>query len=474
MTNECPTLICWHSERAGVDVLTSSIKSLKNRRIIIRRIIYLVQNANPPELPADLMRIIEVILLSLDDPTNHEEVYREVQTRVLPRINVQKHLHINVSPGTPAMHSVWLILHAGGRFPGDTRLWSSQYNPETKRHRIAPVRFPVNTYLAEIRRFSSIVAHAATYEPEPKSPARKNSFERLKRYAQVSAFPLLILGEKGVGKTRLVESFVKTIKQKKVVSLACGGLTSELADSLLFGHRKGAFTGADEPRDGLLKHADGGILFLDEVQDLSKTVQRKLVRVFQDNRHRYRPLGSDEEISVDVELVCATNQTLSKLSQSLDPDLFDRISQLRVEIPPLRDCREDILPDWQQVWGELRQDDLIPKDAPVTDTLMVTLRHSDFHGNLRDLQRLAALIMAWWSPDDLPRTIETSISEWERDDFNQISGDKLPLGTGSRSARIKWFKKQLACWAKDRFTTWKAAAKALECDEKTLRQDVNI
>ncbi|NVZ67150.1 sigma 54-interacting transcriptional regulator, partial [Pseudomonas gingeri] len=123
------------------------------------------------------------------------------------------------------------------------------------------------------------------------------------RYARVTGAPLLILGERGTGKSRLVETQVATLKQRpnKVVTLACGGLESTLAESLLFGHVKGAFTGAAQERKGLLAQATGGILFLDEIQDLPRPVQRQLVRVFQDRQRRYRPIGSDKEISVDFE-----------------------------------------------------------------------------------------------------------------------------------------------------------------------------
>lgn len=95
------------------------------------------------------------------------------------------------------------------------------------------------------------------------------------------------------------------------------------------------------------------ILFLDEVQDLPRTVQRKLVRVLQDRHRRYSPVGSDEERVSDFEVVCASNRSLSELQGLLDADLFDRLSHLVVTIPPLRDCRDDLLGDWREVWREL-------------------------------------------------------------------------------------------------------------------------
>ena len=226
----------------------------------------------------------------------------------------------------------------------------------------------------------------AVYEPQARSPARLAAFERLARYARVAGTPLLVLGERGTGKTRIVETLVATLKRRRqVVTVPCGGLDSSLAESLLFGHRRGAFTGAAGDRAGLLAEADGGILCLDEVQDLPKPAQRKLVRVFQDCRRRFRPLGSDEEQSVDVELVCASNLDAADLRTRLDPDLYDRISHRAVEIPPLHECREDVADDWRRVWRELRRQDSLPPDAPWTPSLERALARHELPGNLRDL-----------------------------------------------------------------------------------------
>ena len=161
-------------------------------------------------------------------------------------------LHINVSPGTPAMHAVWLILHSGGSFPPGTRLWSSQYDRESERTWIEEVDFEISTYLSEIRELQRSAPDTAAYDPEAKSAARREALLKLNRYARVPGAPLLILGERGTGKTRLIESFIPPLKGRdNVVSLACGGLDSSLAESLLFGHSKGAFTGANKERAGL-------------------------------------------------------------------------------------------------------------------------------------------------------------------------------------------------------------------------------
>ena len=475
MTNRSSLLVCWHSERAGFDVLERALSALRNRRVEVGAVLYLVQSGREPGASPDLGGVaLESLALPLDDPTRHAEVYAAVRDRVVPRLNGQGEVHVNVSPGTPAMHAVWIVLHASGALPPGTLLWSSQFNPATKRSRIDQVDFPITTYLAEVRRLRRMDPDRAIYSPEARSPARRAALERLARYARVPGMPLLVLGERGTGKTRIVESLVAELKRRpgKVVTLACGGLDSSLADSLLFGHRKGAFTGAVGDRPGLLAEADGGILFLDEVQDLPKAAQRKLVRVFQDRSRRYRPLGGDTEVSVDVELVCASNLDDAVLRQRLDPDLYDRVSHLSVRIPPIRACREDLVDDWRAVWRELRQHDGLPDEAPWSARLASALANHDLPGNLRDLQRLAALVMAWWS-GDADESIGTALAEWDLRS-NDAGCESDDVFGNSRRERIRRFRRQLALRAKERYGTWREAAVELGCDEKTLRHDAAL
>ena len=369
------------------------------------------------------------------------------------------------------MHAVWVVLHAGGAFPEGTRLWSSQFNPATGRVRIDEVDFSVSTYLSEIRRLARVKPDEAVYEPEAKSEIRRAAFERLRRYATICGAPLLLLGERGTGKTRLVETFVAKLKQRKtVVTVPCGGLDSTLAESALFGHRKGAFTGAIADRSGFLKQADRGILFLDEVQDLPQVAQRKLVRTLQDRSRRFRPVGSDMETTADFELVCASNLTLDDLRQRLDQDFFDRLSHLTVTVPPLRDCREDLREDWQRVWAEMRTDARLKTDTAWSDDLQKALARSALPGNLRDLQRLALLIMAWSEGRASEEAIQSALSEWTAHTLESAAGENT-FGAGTRRDRVNWFCARLACWAQNHYGGWKAAAAALACDEKTLRTD---
>ena len=181
MTRRDGTLLCWHAERAGIEVLKHAVRALRNRRIEIGHVLYLVQSGRERAIPRRVESAsVEFVDMALDDPTHHTAIYEQVRARVLPRLRgISGDLHINVSPGTPAMHSVWLILHAGGALPEGTQLWSSQLSKETKRTRIDPVDFPVTTYLAEIHHYARVEPDLAVYEPEARSSARHAAFDGL-------------------------------------------------------------------------------------------------------------------------------------------------------------------------------------------------------------------------------------------------------------------------------------------------------
>ncbi|PTP36328.1 AAA family ATPase [Vibrio splendidus] len=466
-------LLCWQSVRAGNDVLINAVKKLESKLgTQIDRVMLLQQDKTPSFIADGLNRRIQTEIIELADPTDHAEVYQRVVEQVLPKVGSVVNLHINTSPGTPAMHSVWLVLHAGGRFSPSTKLWSTQWNPKTSRTSLKPVNFNVSTYMSEIRHRSFSEPNLAIYEVEPASKKRKEAFEQLKRFTLIPNIPILVLGERGTGKTRLIETFVKATKQKEVVTVACGGLDSSVAESFIFGHKKGAFTGAISDREGILKFANGKVLFLDEVQDLPQIVQRKLVRVLQDHQHCYRPVGADKEETSSFELVCASNKSFSELTEVLDADFLDRIATLKVIIPPLRDCRKDLEHDWQKVWYELNIGEGYPKVAPKNKEIEQVLQSDDLRGNMRDLQKLAVLIMAYWDTSDVNKCINTGLTCWKKD-RNSFVGHPIDDNASlTREEHVNRFKSDLANWAKNTHGTWEEAAEHLNCSEKTLRNDV--
>lgn len=457
------TLICWQSVNHGNDVLVNSLALLNNHRIAIKKAILLRQGSEKIDIHTDRDVKIEQIQVDIgDDPTQHQKIYQALCEQILPQIQSIQNLHINLSPGTPAMHAVWLILHAGGRLPNGTRLWSSQFNPQTERHSIREIDFPINTYLSEIAELKRQKPHWAIYNAVAQSPLRQKALADLKKFSQLSDIPLLICGENGIGKSRLVESLVKIIKQKEVITLACGILDEHNADGILFGKKN---------EMGLLEKANQNILFLDEVQDLPKSVQRKLLRVLQEKERKFRPIDDAEEKTVIFDVVCTSHKSSSELADILDKDFFDRISLLSVNFPPLRDCREDLLDDWQQVWKELRMPDF-PVKAPTSAQLTHFLNTSALSNNFRDLQKLACLTMAYWQENDIEASLNQALEVMDRGHNPIFASTGQMIVTGvTRLEMLNQFKKEIAINAKNRYGTWRKAAEALDCDEKTLRQD---
>ncbi|MFB3925139.1 MAG: sigma-54-dependent transcriptional regulator [Syntrophales bacterium] len=175
------------------------------------------------------------------------------------------------------------------------------------------------------------------------STKTKACFDLLAQAAAVDS-NVLITGETGTGKELFAKSIHRNGKRAKrnFVIVDCAALQENLADSILFGHEKGAFTGADRARDGLVRQADGGTLFLDEVGELPLTLQKNFLRVLQERK--FRPLGGAKDVESDFRLIAATNRDLNAMVKSgqFRSDLLYRLRSLHIEIPPLRERPEDI------------------------------------------------------------------------------------------------------------------------------------
>lgn len=451
------------------DALESLIKNLE-RNHEITQIFYLYQKEHVEKLEGvrPLSSVLNPIEIEVKNPTVHKDIYNIIKKQIIPRIEGAKNLVINVSSGTPAMHAVWLILYAAGAFPDGTRLVSSQRNPKTKETSCDDVDFPISTYLSELRKYEKENPNEPYYEPEANSKARQEALEKVRVYASIQGVPMLLLGERGIGKSRLVESYIASIKKKKVVTVACGTLDSTLVESAIFGHKRGAFTGATENRKGYLEVADGKILFLDEIQDLPRNVQRKLLRTLQDKEHHYRILGDTTEKKANVELVCASNLTEKDLRQKLDPDFYDRISFYKVVLPPLRECREDIFDDWKEVWKTVRLDSCLV-EAPMNDMLKNFLTTSNLPGNFRSLQTIAYQFIAWQGK----KTTKEILDDIFFDDCS--STNHFNIENFAEFQNLSWsdatrhFQHLLAEYACRKFETQSKAAKKLDCTTKTLQ-----
>jgi len=164
------------------------------------------------------------------------------------------------------------------------------------------------------------------------------------RQVAASEIPVLIMGESGTGKELVARAIHNSSRRRKsrLVTLNCAGLSESILEDELFGHVKGAFTGAGSDREGRFEHADGGTLFMDEIGDMPGAMQAKLLRVLE-NGEVVR-LGSNEPVKVDVRLISATNRNLDEMvaERQFREDLFFRIKGVTIQIPPLRERREDI------------------------------------------------------------------------------------------------------------------------------------
>jgi DNA-binding NtrC family response regulator len=164
------------------------------------------------------------------------------------------------------------------------------------------------------------------------------------RQVAASDIPVLIMGESGTGKELIARAIHYNSRRRKnrMVALNCAGLSESILEDELFGHIKGAFTGAQTEREGRFEHADGGTLFMDEIGDMPAAMQAKLLRVLE-NGEVVR-LGSNEPIEVDVRLISATNRILDEMvaEKQFREDLFFRIKGVTLSLPPLRERREDI------------------------------------------------------------------------------------------------------------------------------------
>jgi two-component system response regulator GlrR len=200
---------------------------------------------------------------------------------------------------------------------------------------------------------------------------------------------VLIYGESGTGKELLARSVHEQSRRSgnAFVDINCGALTESVLESELFGHKKGAFTGAVSNRRGLFEEASGGTLFLDEIGELTLSVQVRLLRVLQEEQ--VRPVGSSTSYQVDVRIVAATNRDLEKevAAGRFREDLYYRLNVVMVRVPPLRERRED-LPGLAQYLLERKCAEAGKAIEGFTGDAMERLLTSEWPGNIRELENV--------------------------------------------------------------------------------------
>ena len=288
--------------------------------------------------------------IDLRSPIDYASIYNEVSKHLkdlgLPRQDVELTLHL--SPGTPAMAAIWIML-AKTRFP-------AKLIQTSKEHGLESVDFPfdlASDFLPEFLQRSADRIERLAQGPTEGAPQFSKILhcsDSVRRQVQLARriaahdVPVLVLGETGTGKELFAEAICAASERagKPFVAVNCGAIAPELANSELFGHVKGAFTGAVVARKGHFQEAHGGTLFLDEVGDLPLETQVRLLRALQ--AKEVMPLGDSKAVKVDVRIIAATHRDLAAdvTTGRFREDLFHRLAVGILRLPPLRERDGDI------------------------------------------------------------------------------------------------------------------------------------
>lgn len=341
---------------------------------------------------------VHIFEINLTDPTNYQEIFKGLRVHLDRIIDsfASARFFVAVASGTPHMHACWVLLTASGEIPAHilhvrpphfvTRQHPLVTEVDLSSREFPTVRFqdvPITVEESEIDVDSVRMQLGIVGD----HPSMQRSLEMGGMLAPSQA-PILILGETGTGK----ELFAKYIHwlsgrpRETFVAVNCAAIPEDLVESLLFGHKKGAFTGAINDQIGKFDTANKGTLFLDELGELPMPAQAKLLRVLQDGF--VEPIGQAKAHKVDVRIVGATNRDLRKLVRQgkFREDLFFRLNVGEIKLPLLRERRSDIPKLALHVLDRLNRSLRTPKR--LSGKALSRLQAHNWAGNVRDLENV--------------------------------------------------------------------------------------
>lgn len=345
--------------------------------------------------------------VSLSSPVDFGEIYEHANNHLEKLSTQPNRLSILLSPGTPAMQAVWILL-------GKTR-FSCTFLQSSLEQGVQEVDIPfelsaeylpaaskINTGQLEKLSDHNVPIDAAFDHIVTKNPRMMT----LKAQAQILAereVPVLVTGETGTGK----ELFARAVhnasprKAQSFVPLNCGAIPPELVDSVLFGHKKGAFTGANSNKAGVFEQANGGTLFLDEFGELAPDTQVRLLRVLQEGV--FVPVGGAEEVEVDVRLITATHRDLIQMIADgrFREDLFYRIAVGVLHLPPLREREGDLSLLADNLLDSMRAKDAFLKHKIISPDAKNIIIQQRWPGNVRELQSTILRAALWCKGDTI-------------------------------------------------------------------------
>jgi transcriptional regulator with AAA-type ATPase domain len=390
------------------------------------------------------------VKLTIKDLRNEQEITRQVLEWLRTLSNKHPHAHfvINVSLGSNETQVAWFILGDANCLPDNTIFIKTADDKLSEpNHRFK--RFSITAVPVKI--ISEITRQTVKLYEKTSAPQRRLAALKWDSYIK-QGFSILLLGERGTGKSRIVEE--KT--NGNLIPADCAAFEDDAkAEAELFGYEKGAFTGADKAKDGLFHAAKNKVLFLDEVHNLSKRVQAKLMKALQtdeNNRFKIRRLGATQAENIQSTVIFASNRDIDELKHCLLPDFFDRIAQLIITFPPLRDTPEERIKDWQDVWQQLK----FPQPVPMDKHFLNWLEQQPLYGNFRDLQKIAIYYKSFLDfNDELKQLIGIhSAFEYTRKEFDAYhasfaGAEKHALFADGKTAKDmeRDFRQALVRWA---------------------------
>jgi DNA-binding NtrC family response regulator len=348
---------------------------------------------------------IQATEANLSSPVNFGEIYLAAEPLLGKLSDAETELSILLSPGTPAMQAVWILL-------GKTR-YPAVFYQSSREGGVERVEIPFEVaaeFVPTVSDLTDATLSALADSRAPIDAAFDNIVTQnprmlvLKQQAQLLAernVPVLIYGETGTGK----ELFARAIHNasprsgNQFVALNCGAIPEELIDSTLFGHKRGAFTGAISDRPGVFQQANGGTLFLDEFGELSPQSQVRLLRVLQEGN--LVPVGGDKEIPVNVRVITATHRNLMEAVADghFREDLFYRVAVGVLHLPPLRAREGDLSLIADMVLrAQGERDSALDGKKLSADAKKIILQHP-WRGNVRELQSTLIRAALWSSKE---------------------------------------------------------------------------
>jgi transcriptional regulator with PAS, ATPase and Fis domain len=357
--------------------------------------------------------LVTLVHIQLSRPTDFGEICQAASvciSQTLQKHGEDSHLVYHLSPGTPAMAAVWILL-AKARFP-------AELIESSKEHGVRSVNIPFDIsteffpdlFKKSDKTLERLASGLPATAPEfadivHRSEVMQRVVLKARRIAPRS-IPVLIEGESGTGK----ELFARAIhdasprREMPFIAINCGAIPSELVESELFGHEKGAFTGATAQHLGHFEMANNGTIFLDEVGELPKKMQVKLLRTLQEKE--IRRIGSSRIISLNTRIIAATNRSLidEVSTGTFREDLFYRLAVAVLKLPPLRERAGDLtllIDTFMRRINQQGSEEPGYKDKNISVLARNLLLHHSWPGNVRELQNTLTRAAIWSIDEEL-------------------------------------------------------------------------